>query len=243
MLSGTPPHVWGFRTCIADHMSVLMYYPVLFDAYIGPHAVEPRVNEGIMCTVNSLKQCTYCTGLHGELARIAGVKPPTIKKLLGAKSVADVRSASSDVELTYARVFVETAGRGERADAAYSELEEAVGSGKARSVRALCFFLWWGSMSGNTISHCLSWLTLQGRPSNPLFELLFTAYYGPLFIVIALLNALLPFMPKLPKVLSGIIGVVLTVCAGAFIVPFAALSLVPAMLFGTPSGEVKARSD
>ena len=50
-------------------------------------------------------------------------------------------------------------------------------------------------------------------------------------------------MPKLPKVLSGIIGVVLTVCAGAFIVPFAALSLVPAMLFGTPSGEVKARSD
>ena len=43
-------------------------------AYIGPNAIEPKLNESIMVTVNSANRCPYCTGLHGELARMAGVE-------------------------------------------------------------------------------------------------------------------------------------------------------------------------
>lgn len=42
-----------------------------------------------MLTVNSAKQCPYCTGLHGELARMAGVEDSL--KLNGATSVEECR--------------------------------------------------------------------------------------------------------------------------------------------------------
>ena len=31
-------------------------------ADVGPNAIEPQLNEAIMVTVNSAKQCPYCTG-------------------------------------------------------------------------------------------------------------------------------------------------------------------------------------
>ena len=42
-----------------------------------------------MLAVNSAKQCPYCTGLHGELARMAGVEDSL--KLNGATSVEECR--------------------------------------------------------------------------------------------------------------------------------------------------------
>ena len=38
-----------------------------------PRALEPRLNEAIMNTMNSVNTCPYCTGLHGELGRMAGI--------------------------------------------------------------------------------------------------------------------------------------------------------------------------
>ena len=42
-------------------------------------------------------------------------------------------------------------------------------------------------------------------------------YYGPLFLIIALVNALLKFAPKVPKWFSAFFGLVLTVIAGSWI--------------------------
>ena len=42
-------------------------------SYVGPRALEPRLNEAIMNTMNSVNTCPYCTGLHGELGRMAGI--------------------------------------------------------------------------------------------------------------------------------------------------------------------------
>ena len=42
-------------------------------SYVGPRALEPRLNEAIMNTMRSVNTCPYCTGLHGELGRMAGI--------------------------------------------------------------------------------------------------------------------------------------------------------------------------
>lgn len=70
--SGTK--VWVASTCLEDHIDCVSQLPSIMGAYVGSNAIEPRLNESIMVTVNSANQCPYCTGLHGELARMAGVE-------------------------------------------------------------------------------------------------------------------------------------------------------------------------
>ena len=50
-----------------------------------------------------------------------------------------------------------------------------------------------------------------------MFELVFALYYGPLFLVIALVNALLRFTPRVPGFVSAGFGLLLTVIAGVWI--------------------------
>ena len=75
----------------------------------------------------------------------------------------------------------------------------AVGSGKALSARALCWALLWGKTTGNTIN------AVRGKLLSPRrwlaltpFELLVFLYYGPLFLAIGVLNAILAKMPRVP---------------------------------------------
>ena len=54
--------------------------------------------------------------------------------------------------VTYARAFAETDGRGPMEASAYQTLVRACGEGQASSVRAMGWFLYWGSYSGNTLN-------------------------------------------------------------------------------------------
>ena len=106
-------------------------------------------------------------------------------------------------------------------------LEASEGAGRARSIRALCWFLAWGSIGGNTVNAFLS--RLKGHPktgSSVLFELIFFVYYGPLFLLIAVVNALLRFFPRVPAWFSALFGVVLTFIAGTWILPVGILSMI-----------------
>ena len=83
--------------------------------------------------------------------------------------------------------------------AAYATLVGAVGPGKALSARALCWALLWGKTTGNTIN------AVRGKLLSPRrwlaltpFELLVFLYYGPLFLAIGVLNAILAKMPRVP---------------------------------------------
>ena len=73
---------------------------------------------------------------------------------------------------------------------------------------------YWGKYA-QWIFCSLGWTKKSG--SYFVFELLFTLYYGPLFLVIALVNALLKFAPKVPKWFSAVFGLVLTIIAGTWI--------------------------
>eukprot|EP00959_Pyramimonas_sp_CCMP1952_P286828 5997938-Pyramimonas_sp.AAC.1 len=42
-------------------------------AYVGPASINSALGEKIMLSVNSHNDCPFCTSLHGELARMAGI--------------------------------------------------------------------------------------------------------------------------------------------------------------------------
>lgn len=209
--------IWTLGGCLADHRSVFLSLPRIAGAYVGPNSVDPHLNESVMVTVNSVNSCPYCEGLHGELARMAGVDDP--QGLMQAKSEEECRKFVDDPAISFARSFAENDGRGTGVEQAFAQLAQATKPAFAASVQALCWFLLWGSIGGNTLNAFFS--RLKGQPktgSSFLFELVFFLYYGPLFLIIAIVNALLRFFPKVPKWFSAGFGLLLTVIAGTWII-------------------------
>ncbi|MGB0591769.1 MAG: carboxymuconolactone decarboxylase family protein [Myxococcota bacterium] len=220
--------MWTAQGFFADHRMVLRNLLRIAGAYVGPNSVDPELNEAVMVTVNSVNSCPYCEGLHGELARMAGVDDP--ESLMQAKSLSECTKIVDDPAIVYARTFAENDGRGESEEANFNTLAQATSEGFARSVRALCWFLLWGSIGGNTLNGFFARLTGRAKKgSSALFEFFFTVYYGPLFLLIAVVNGLLKFAPKVPKWFSAFFGIVLTVIAGTWILlPGLLAQLLPA---------------
>eukprot|EP00928_Gymnodinium_smaydae_P091873 TRINITY_DN75632_c0_g1_i1.p1 TRINITY_DN75632_c0_g1~~TRINITY_DN75632_c0_g1_i1.p1 ORF type:complete len:291 (-),score=22.66 TRINITY_DN75632_c0_g1_i1:40-834(-) len=215
---------WSASECLRDHVSVAASLPKILGAYVGQNAIAPKLNESIMVTVNSANKCPYCSGLHGQLARMAGVEDAT--KLESAESADEARKVVDEEAITYARIFAENRGRGEKEQSAFEELVRQYGTGKAGSIRALCWFLQWGSLGGNTLNAILN----GSHSGNLAFRVLYGLYYGPLFLVIAVMNRLLVFFPTVPTWFSASIGVVLTFVAGSWLIPVAIVGAVASPL-------------
>ena len=65
---------WTWTTMIRDHTQFLTMLPTYLGADLIPgYWLAPVEKESIMVTMNEVNKCPYCTGLHGELARMAGV--------------------------------------------------------------------------------------------------------------------------------------------------------------------------
>ena len=217
--------IWTALGCLADHKRVISSLPKILDAYVGPNSIEPSLNESVMVTVNSVNSCPYCEGLHGQLARMAGVEAP--EQLHKSESAEACRALVDDPAITYARKFAEADGRGADLESEFNALAKTAGEGTAASIRALCWFLLWGSIGGNTINALIS--RLKGVPktdSSLAFELLFFIYYGPLFGLIAVVNAILRHAPRVPGWFSAGFGVLLTVIASVWIIPLGLISLL-----------------
>ena len=217
--------MWTATGCLSDHRQVFVNLPRILGAYVGPNAIEPNLNESVMVTVNSENNCPFCEGLHGELARMAGVEE--VSSLMNADSLKTCQQISDKQAIAYARVFAENNGREQNEANAFQALISKEGPGRAKSIRALCWFLLWGSLGGNTIIGFLKRFQGKGRQdSNLLFEMVFTIYYGPLFLLIAIVNALLQFFPKVPSWFSAFFGVVLTFIAAIWIIPLGLISVL-----------------
>lgn len=184
-----------------------------------------------MVTVNSVNDCPYCEGLHGQLARIAGVDH--YDKLQKAKTDEEsFKAFRNETALVYARVFAENRGRGEQESQAFESLAKDYGVGKANSIRALCWFLQYGSFGGNTVNSAV-FGRLQGTPkegSSVLFDAAFTVYYGPFFGIIWVMNQGLKLLPKIPSAASSGIGVALTFVAGTYLAPVGVAGLLAGKL-------------
>ena len=73
----------------------------------------------------------------------------------------------------YARVFAEADGRGAKAEAAFAALAKATSEGEAKSVRAICWFLYWGSYTGNTLNGIMG--RKEGKELSMVFKALMCA--------------------------------------------------------------------
>lgn len=213
--------------CLDDHAEVWTRLHTILGAYVGPNQLPAHLAESIMVAVNSKNNCPYCEGLHGELARMAGVERH--EQLQAAASAEDCTEQVQDPAVAYARTFAENHRGEETPEAlarAYGKVVDTHGSDKGRSVEALCWFLSWGSLGGNTVNSVL-W---EGRRGA--FLLAFTIYYAPLFGVIAVLNKGLAHMPNMPGVFFQGMGVTLTVVGGIWMTPVGLLGLSKRMIVG-----------
>ena len=182
-----------FGECLRDHAIFLGQLPYIMYAYVS--MFDAKTVESIMLTVNSVNRCSYCTGLHGELARLSG---------LSDKNLEDTPA------VCFSRNFAKTDGK----DIPKLLKDAKVKDGDQSRVVALSYFLYWGSYGGNTIN------SFVFCKSPSLFGLVFTMYYGILYIVILLTTGLLKVIPgPVPAIVSSVLGVVLTICAGSFIYP------------------------
>ena len=119
---------WGsWDEALADHRVFASEWFKIMGAYVGPNAVDPAVAESVMLAVNSINSCPFCSGLHCDLARIAGTKRP--HKIDKARSLEEVSSfcdkRGDQVAVRYARVFAMTDGRGKKSEKAYEKLVSA----------------------------------------------------------------------------------------------------------------------
>ena len=155
-----------------------------------------------MLTVNSHNTYPYCAGLHGQLARMAGMGQEPDK---------------FDPAVGYAKTFAIEAGRGSDVDASFDVLVCQIGTARAKSVQALCWALLWGKTTDNTINNA----------RDNVFVL---AYYGPLFLVISVLNKILKIIPGIPGYVSASLGAISWLPQAMNIVPLGIASIV--MNFG-----------
>merc|ERR1711865_215046 len=107
---------------------------------------------------------------------------------------------------------------------------------KAFSVRALCWALLWGKTTGNTINSVRGkFASLKLWKISP-FELIMFLYYGPLFAVIGVLNAMLTMAPKVPPWFSAVFGACLWVPQALWISVAGVVSLVLRLLAAPVAG-------
>lgn len=192
-----------WSTLLRDHTRFVTILPNYLAAYIIPsYALSPTTIKGGMLTVNSHNTYPYCAGLHGQLARMAGMGQEPDK---------------FDPAVGYAKTFAIEAGRGSDVDASFDVLVCQIGTARAKSVQALCWALLWGKTTDNTINNA----------RDNVFVL---AYYGPLFLVISVLNKILKIIPGIPGYVSASLGAISWLPQAMNIVPLGIASIV--MNFG-----------
>jgi AhpD family alkylhydroperoxidase len=187
---------------------------------------------GQMLAVNSANECPYCTGLHVELGRMAGLGDAAEINTITKSADEIERDAEEEAFVRFGRLFGQNDGRGPCVEKSYKDIAEKFGGASARAARGLGFFLYWGSMSGNTLN-AFYFGTLcckRKKGTNPLFEILFALWYCLLFVIIQVVSKILSCFPVVPKCISMMLGVVLALVASIWILPFGILGLLTGLL-------------
>jgi AhpD family alkylhydroperoxidase len=203
---------WIWHGSIQDHIRILGHLPFFF---VAPLVLSSKQGETVHLSVNSVNDCQFCTDLHGELGRMAGLT--------------DAKDQELDLFEQYGNTFARNNGHGADVDSKYDAISDSKGVLAARSARGLAYFLMWGSLGGNTVNGFLQG-TLKGNTkagSNVIFEVFFVLYYGILFVVIDLTSRILKMFPSgVHPVVNIVIGLILPTVASMWIIPYALVSVV-----------------
>ena len=130
--------------------------------------------------------------------------------------------------VAYAKSFCLAHGRGNEVKTkVYAKLVDAIGPVKAYSVLCLCWALLWGQTTGNSINSARDKIFSLSITSLAALDIFILGWYGPLFAIIGILNAILKLIPgTFLKTFSVILGAILWLPQAIFIAPIGFLSLV-----------------
>ena len=239
-------HDWaGWNDCLADHAIYAKNCTAIIDGYVGRNRLPADTIETIMLTVNGVVACPFCTALHVDLGRMAGLECGA--QLNSAESDAVAVALVSEANdkkhaATFGRVFAHLNGRGAQVDAAYETLVEAVGASKAATMRSLCWFILWGGVTGNTILAAIGQYKKRPGSWRLAFGIPFAMWYAVLFFfVIGATSLFLKIFPgKVPGVLSQMLGCVLWFLASIHFVPLGLVGLLTCRKHASESAEVVA---
>jgi len=130
----------------------------------------------------------------------------------------------------YARTLAECGPRSTQEKEAFAEFAKVYGEGRASSLQAVCWFLHWGSFTGNTLNGMIGIKNNQGKEAKQtgcFFKLTFFLYYFPLFfILINLVGCLLKPLPKVPACVCATMGFVLALTAGIWFFPLGVIGII-----------------
>lgn len=224
--------MWTWESACIDHVRVLLQYPFVL---ASPFILTPKQTEALMLSVNSAYKCPYSSELHGELGRLAGLTDPAQIDWHARLEWSERDECKQLVD--YGVLFGRHHGYGEEVQNAYEGIKANLGFLTAKATEASCFFLLWGSLSGNTINAFLFETIAKGEKregSNRVFEFLFSFWYGGLFLIIKGTSMLLRCLPEVPAVVSLIISLVLALVAFSWIFPYSFVSLLICLPLGIP---------
>lgn len=147
-------------------------------------------------------------------------------KLDHAQSTTEALSVCNLPGISYARIFAEGGPRSSQEKKAYADVVKEYGEGRASSLQAVCWFLHWGSYTGNTLNGILGFK--EGKPGLSLvFKATFLAYYGALFYgLINLVSLILKPAPRVPGWFSAGFGAILAAIGGSFFFPLGVIGKI-----------------
>lgn len=216
--------IWTWQGSLQDHVRFLLNLPFFF---VAPLALPPKAVESIHLSVNSVNKCPFCTGLHCEIGRMAGLEDAIAVN--ECAKLSDAETNDYGIYSEYGTTFGKHNGRGEEVESLFNIIATEHGTLEARCAQGIAFFLTWGSMGGNTlISFYRGTLKCNMREgSNVVFEVIFALYYSILFAIITIVSKILSFFPSnVPAIVNIIIGLVLPFVASFWIIPYALVGIL-----------------
>jgi|AntRauTorckE5430_2_1112549.scaffolds.fasta_scaffold02407_4 hypothetical protein len=124
---------WTWEGSLVDHLRILVHFPFFF---VAPFVLLPEACETIHLSLNSVNGCKFCTDLHGELGRMAGLKDS-----YGLMSTGNLSSDEEKKEFglyaDYGRSFAQYDGRGQDVQEKYDAIDAQYGAMSARSAEGV----------------------------------------------------------------------------------------------------------
>lgn len=209
---------WTWKDSFQDHVRVLVHVPLFFTA---PIFLSAKDLEIVHLSINSINNCKFCANLHGELGRMAGVENDALSR--------DVENDAHNDFADFGYTFAMNNGFGPEVRAQYANISSNYGGFAGLSAEGIAYLMLWKSLAGNTIISFLDG-TLRGntkRGSNVTFEILFTLYFGPYFIITQILSVILKIFPSEgPGFISTFFALFLACLSLVWIIPYSSLSML-----------------
>ena len=124
---------WTWEGSLKDHVRVLKNLPFFF---VAPLVLKPEQCETVHISVNSVLGCPYCTDLHCELGRMAGLLDSYGLMRTGNFGASEEIEACG-VFSEFGRIFAQHEGRGEDVKQKYDDIAAQYGPMAAMSAEGV----------------------------------------------------------------------------------------------------------